>query len=502
MDDNGVRKTLGKLNDKIEYDGSPIAVILAAGHGKRIKSQKSKMLHEIWGKPTVLRVANAAAKGLDSNNQIIVVGIKAEEVAKRVGKAKNRVFAFQEKQKGTGDAAKVALSILNEGKNIGDIYIFPGDMGLLTHEVVKMFKEKFESSDYGMLILTGIFDGDPNDNYYGRIVRVPEYDSNGIDSGVDKGKVIEIKEYKDIMQMNSGGNYRVNYRGRKYSFSKEDLLNINEYNSGTYAVKFNYINSFISQINTENVQNEYYITDLISIFNKNNITIGAVSAKDNTAVMGFNSKSVLYEMQKIYQARVWDVLKDLIYIEDKNDFFIADEVVNQILEMDSKYRTIDIRIGKGVYLGEDVKISQNTSLGSGTKVIGKVTIGEGVSTGENVLIESSMNEGIVLGTNCRLGRNSILKGRVEVGEGTNIEEGVVISGDNEFYTTIGKNVVIRGITKIFGSIIKDDILIEHSVLDRKQIEKVTDKNIRFILPEPEGGENISETKADSKADKY
>jgi bifunctional UDP-N-acetylglucosamine pyrophosphorylase/glucosamine-1-phosphate N-acetyltransferase len=492
MSDNGIRKNLEKLSDKIEYDGSPIAVILAAGHGKRIKSQKSKMLHEIWGKPTVLRVASATAKGLNSNNQIIVVGIKAEEVAKRVGKDKNRIFVFQEEQKGTGDAAKVSLSILDERENIGDIYIFPGDMGLLTPEVVKMFKEKFESSDYGMLILTGIFEGNPRDNYYGRIVRVPEYDSNGIDSGAGKGRVVEIKEYKDIIYMNDGGNYRVNYRGRKYSFSKEDLLNISEYNSGAYAVKFNYINSFISQIGTENVQNEYYITDLISIFNRNNIPIGAVSAKDNTAVMGFNNKSVLYEMQKIYQARIWDILKDLVYIDDENDFFIADEVVNQILEMDSKYPTIDIRIGKGVYLGKGVKIAQNISLGSGTKVIGKVTIGEGVSTGDDVVIESSINEGVVLGLNCKLGHNSVLKGKVEIGERGNIENGIIISGDNDSPTIIGKNVTIKGITKIFGSIIEDDVLIEHSILDKKQVKKLTDESIRFVLPEPEGAENISD----------
>ncbi len=66
------------LSDDIDDSGAPVAIILAAGHGKRIKSERSKMLHEIWGKATVVRVANVVSETLQSKNQIIVVGIKAQ----------------------------------------------------------------------------------------------------------------------------------------------------------------------------------------------------------------------------------------------------------------------------------------------------------------------------------------------------------------------------------------------------------------------------------------
>ena len=70
-----VRALLEQLNSEIQLDVSRIGIVLAAGHGKRIRSETSKMLHEIWGRPSALRVADAVQKGLDSPNQVIVVGI-------------------------------------------------------------------------------------------------------------------------------------------------------------------------------------------------------------------------------------------------------------------------------------------------------------------------------------------------------------------------------------------------------------------------------------------
>src|SRR6056297_700432 len=122
-----VEEFLQDLQGQLKYDNSPITIVLAAGHGKRIKSNTSKMLHEIWGKPTASRVINAAAKGLKSDNTISVVGIKARQVADAIGHTDQGMFAYQEKQLGTGHAAMVALDKIESDKNIGDIYIFPGD---------------------------------------------------------------------------------------------------------------------------------------------------------------------------------------------------------------------------------------------------------------------------------------------------------------------------------------------------------------------------------------
>ena len=95
-DSDPVRDLLGELNSAIQLDPPRIGIVLAAGHGQRIRSETSKMLHEIWGRPTVERVAEAVAGGLDSPNQVLVVGIKAEQVAATVGARPGRRFAYQE----------------------------------------------------------------------------------------------------------------------------------------------------------------------------------------------------------------------------------------------------------------------------------------------------------------------------------------------------------------------------------------------------------------------
>ncbi len=79
---SNISSLIRKYSSNLDYKIPRISIILAAGHGKRIKSATSKVLYEIWGVPTVIQVSKAAKKGISSPNQIIVVGIKAEEVDK------------------------------------------------------------------------------------------------------------------------------------------------------------------------------------------------------------------------------------------------------------------------------------------------------------------------------------------------------------------------------------------------------------------------------------
>ena len=479
------------LSDDIDDSGAPIAIILAAGHGKRIKSERSKMLHEIWGKATVVRVANVVSETLQSKNQIIVVGIKAQQVAETIGKAKNRIFVLQKEQKGTGDAAREALAILNKYRNISDIYIFPGDIGLITPEVVSKFKSRFEESSSKMEILTGVYKGDPYENAYGRIVRVPEFDISGIPSGEDQRNVIEIKEYKDIFAMQDRSSYDALYKGKKYRFSKEDLLNINEYNTGVYAVDYKHIMSQISKLNPDNIPGELYLTDVIPLFNQNNISVGAYPADDNNTVIGFNVKSVLQKMESIYRRKVWVCLKDIIFIENPDDFYIADEVVEQILKLDSKFPSLDIIIGKGVHIGKGVKLNRGIIIKSGSILDGNIILGEGSIIQENVSIGTCPHEEVSIGKNCVIMRGDIIKGNVTIGDGTRIENSVNMTGSDEYPIKIGNNVNIKGTSYIFGSEIEDDILIEHSVLKCKRVKRTIKRDgniqpVKWVVPPPQG----------------
>jgi len=482
---------INKYNDRIEPAKGPVAIILAAGHGKRIKSERSKMLHEIWGVPTVVRVANAASTGLKSDNQIIVVGIKAQEVIESAGKRTNRLFVYQSEQKGTGHAVKEALSALSQAEKTNDIYIFPGDMGLITPEVVNDLKQRFEKSGCGLALLTGNYHGESEANTYGRIVRVPAQTADGQPAGADEGHVIEIKEHKDILAIADKDWYQTVYNGKEYRFSRNELLNITEYNTGIYALKYEFVHKFIDQLTPDNVQGELYMTDIIGLFNRNQIKVEAYPVEDEDAVIGFNVKSVLKEMETIARRKIWMLLRDIIFIEDEDDFFIADDVVLRILEMDKVDPPLDIEIGKGVYISNGVQLGHGVKIRAGSVLKGNIQIGNDTIIQENVSLSTYPDQQMVIGKNCIIMRGNLIKGNIKINDHTKIESSVIMTGSSEFPTIIGKNVVIKGTTYIFGSIIEDDLFVEHSVLKCKHVERTVRKDgtiqaVRWVMPPPQG----------------
>lgn len=492
-----LQSIINEYSDQLKHDSHETAIILAAGHGKRIKSNVSKMLHKIWGEPTAVRVHKAATQGLDEANIVMVVGIKAEDVIKTIGKRKQTTFAYQEFQNGTGDAVRIGMEPLKKINFNGDVYIFPGDMGLLNKETVKKFKEDFQNLNCHMLVMTGIYEGDYRKNYYGRIIRVPRKDKFGNDSGEDFGSVIEILEQKDILNLKDDISYEVNYNGRTYSFTKEELLKIPEFNAGVYAVKFDALQKHINEIKSDNVQGEIYITDLISIFNKHGLKVKAVSPDDQSVVLGFNVKSVLKEMEAIARQKAYDRLKDIVEIDDPDDFFIADEVIEQILEMDKAGIPLDIKIGKGVHIGKNVKLNYGVELKKNVYVDGNVIFGKNVRIWENALLSTFPHQKFIIGDNVEILWGDIIKGNIIIGENSRIESSVNMTGSDEYPLRIGKNVLIKGTSYLFGTIVEDDVHIEHSVLIKKKVERVLKKDgtvrpVRFYLPMPEGADSVTD----------
>ena len=286
---NQIIKLVKELSSNPDKIANELAIILAAGHGKRLKSEKSKMLHTILEVPTVERVYNACKEGIEDIYTIIVVGIKADDVMEHLGKRENTLYAYQQVQHGTGHAVQVALEGL---KNILDdtiVYILPGDMGLIDSETVKQFRVEFLKSKADMIVLTGLYEGNAEDNYYGRIIRAKD----------ESGNVIQIMEHKDILALPDDKPFTVSYEGKEYSYTKEELINNIEYNSGVFAFRYGKLAEMIGNLKSNNVQSEIYLTDLIALFNENDYTIAAASPEKNYVVMGFNTQEVLKEMNKI-----------------------------------------------------------------------------------------------------------------------------------------------------------------------------------------------------------
>lgn len=496
--ENAINQLIDSYSNKFDYSKPDTAIILAAGHGKRIKSHTSKMLHKIWEIPTVERVYNACRKGLKDANIIIVVGIKADDVIKTVGKKESLIYAYQEVQNGTGHAVQMGLEKIDFEKYDGNIYVFPGDMGLLDESTVNIFKSQFDNSKTDMMVLTGMYEGEIKENYYGRIVRVKSKDAKGISSGKDKGNVIEIIEYKDILGLDKKS-YKSKYKKKVFNFSMKELLENREFNSGVFAFKFKPLYEKIKLIENNNVQNEIYLTDLISLFNNANLKVSAVSPKDQTVVMGFNNKSVLKEMDAVARRNAYEKIKDVVVIDDQEDFFIDENVIDEILEMDKEGIPLDIKIGKGVYIGKGVKLNVNCRLMKNVYLNGNIRLGRNVNVGENTQLSCFYGQKIHIGDRTQIFWNSAIKGNVTIGEDCSIESNVRITGNDELPVRIGNKVTVKGVTYIFGSEIDDNVLVEHSVIIEKKISKPFDSKmdiykVRFYLPETEGLEAIKNLK--------
>jgi len=489
-----IEQKVKELSSEFNYENNRTAIILSAGHGKRIKSGTSKMLHQIWGKATVERVYNACVAGLSNFNSRIVVGIKALDVMELFGNRPNNSFAYQAEQNGTGHAVQIGLSGIDAGKYNGTVLVLPGDMGLIDGESIRSFVEDFENSNSDMMVLTGLFEGKAERNNYGRIVRVPKTDAEGNDSGKDFGKVIEIIEHKDILSLNDDETHDVVFNGRNYSFTKKELIENNEFNSGVFAFDFKHLYKLIFQIKNNNAQGEIYLTDMISLFNQNGLTVSAVSPDKQYALMGFNDKTVLKQMNSLARKLVYNKLKNIVEIADPEDFFIADNVVGQILDADKKGTLLDMFVGKGVFIGENVKINTNLTLMRDVCVKGNVQFGKNVTVMENAHLSCFEGQTLKIGNNSQIFWGNIIKGETTIGSNCKIESSVNMTGSSEFPLSIGDNVTIKGSSYIFGSTIEDNVFIEHSVLIKKKIKGGSEDaltQIKFVLPKPEGEEFIT-----------
>jgi bifunctional UDP-N-acetylglucosamine pyrophosphorylase/glucosamine-1-phosphate N-acetyltransferase len=482
---------LKDLSSPYDSNAKTLAIILAAGHGKRIKSEKSKMLHEIWGVPTVERVHRAITKGLLGCISSVVVGVKAGDVAQAIGRRKNTRYVWQKEQNGTGHAVRIAL----RGKiprTTQYCYVLPGDMGLLDADEVRSFNRAFLRSGHDMVVLTGTYKGDPSENYYGRIIRAKKENNNGRDSQ-HAGMVIEIMEHRDILAIKK--NYTVSYNGESFTFTRDELLAIPEFNSGVYAFKMKPLLKYINRIGSDNVQGEIYLTDLIAMFNRSHLKVGAMTASDTSIVLGFNNKSVLKEMDNIARQRTYERLKDIITFEDPDHFFLADEVVDQIIHLDKKGKPLDIVVGEGVHVGPEVKINTGLKLARNATIKGGIRFGKNVSVGEASTLNTYPGQEIVLGDNVEIMVGDQLNGNIRIQKNTRIEGGVRITGSAEHPVRIGSKVRIKGSTYIYGCTIEEGVQIEHCFIKQKRIRAVQREDgsiqpVRFYRPMPEGMDSV------------
>lgn len=319
-------------------------VILAAGQGKRMHSARPKVLQPLAGRPLLAHVI-AAARALKPARICIVYGHGGEQVPDAV-RADGLVFVKQQPQLGTGHALQQALPHLGQHK---DTLVLYGDVPLVAvHTLTALTAGTGER----LKILTAELD---NPHGYGRIVRNAKHG------------ITAIVEEKD---------------------ATEKQRRIREINTGIMLLPGKRLAGWLAKLSNRNVQDEYYLTDVVALALKDRIKAESCAPHDNWEILGVNSKQQLAQLERIYQGRSAERLLEA-------GVTLADPA------------RIDVR--GGLRCGYDVRIDVNCVFE------GEVEIGDGAEIGANCVLRNtkvgamtriepfSMIDGAVIGKGCRIG---------------------------------------------------------------------------------------------------
>lgn len=397
------------------------ALILAAGEGKRMKSEKSKVVHKVCGKEMVNHVLDSAISAGASKVQI-VIGHCADMV--KAVTDDRASFAYQHEQKGTGHAVMQARAFLEKSENV---CVLTGDTPLITAQTLKNAMEAHISADNDVTVLTAIFD---NPAGYGRIIRNAE------------GAVEKIVEHKD---------------------ASESELKICEINSGMYFFKAKALLDALDSINNNNAQGEYYLTDAMGIICNNGGKAGAYIAHNPDEIMGVNDRVQLAKAEKIMRTGINEkfMLSGVTIIDPDNTYICGEAVIgtDTVIYPGTVIEGKTV-IGKNVYIGPNCKLI-NAIIGDETDVnistITDSTVGKRTHVGPYAYIRP----GCVVGDECKVGDFVELKkavigngtklshltyvGDAEVGSKVNFGCGTVVvnyDGKNKYKTVIKDNVFI------------------------------------------------------------
>jgi len=347
-------------------------IILAAGQGTRMKSDRPKVLHPLAGKPLLGHVLDTASE-LNPQRIIVVHGHGGEEVRNTFSSYPVE-WVEQAQQLGTGHAVKQAQSLLSE---LDKVLILYGDVPLMRLQTLQRLIDATES-DMGLITVNL---ADPSG--YGRIIR---------DAA---GNVLKIVEQKD---------------------ASADELNVSEINTGIMLIGAVSLVGWLARISNENAQGEYYLTDLIEMAVHDGVAIHVTQPTEKVEAEGVNNRMQLAELERAYQREQARILMEQgVTLHDPARFDLRGKLtVGQDVTID-----VNVIIEGEVTLGNSVSIGANT-------VLRNVTVGDNVQVLENCVIEDAR-----IGPACRIGPFARLRpgtelvGNAHIGNFVEIKKSVI-----------------------------------------------------------------------------
>ncbi len=410
------------------------AIILAAGLGTRMKSDRVKVLHPLLGRP-MITFPVALARKSGAEKIVVVVGHQADAVRKSLAGA-DLAYALQEEQLGTGHAVQQAVSHLKG--TAGPVLILCGDVPLIQEETIGELLLHHEESGSAVTLLTTCVD---NPTGYGRVVRSPSEN------------ILKIVEHKD---------------------ASDAEREITEINTGIYCFDCEFLCTAVTSLTNRNAQQEYYLTDLIEIARMEDKKVEGVACADPQEVMGINSRDQMAAAEMVLRKRV-------------NLHHMREGVT--LIDPDRTYIGLDVEIGRDCvvypdcYLEGNTVVGERTVIGPNTRII-DTTIGRQVEIrGFCYLVEAKIEDRVILGPfshlrpgakigpsahignfvevkNSTIGEGSKVNhlsyiGDTEMGDGVNIGAGTITCNYDGIFkhkTTIGDKVFVGSDTQFIAPV--------------------------------------------------
>lgn len=363
------------------------ALILAAGKGTRMKSDRIKVLHEVAGRPMVCWPL-AAAREAGAEQLVVVVGHQAEQVRERLNDEAGLGIALQAEQLGTGHAVACGLPALAGGST--SVLILCGDTPLLTGATLQRLATAHHGSKAAVTVLTARL-ADPFG--YGRIVR---------DSA---GRVQRIVEQKDA--------------------TPEETA-ISEVNSGIYCMELDFLQAHIGSLGSDNAQNEYYLTDLVAIAVAEQRGCVAVVADDAQEIMGVNDRVQLAQAGRLLRERI-------------NAGFMQNGVT--LVDPERTYIDAGVLIGADTEIWPGCVLRGKTVIGKGCLLESNVQIDD-CTIGDNahlksgsVLAEAVLHSNVAVGPMAHLRPGTVLHDQVKIGNFVETKKAVLGEGSKASHLT-------------------------------------------------------------------
>jgi bifunctional UDP-N-acetylglucosamine pyrophosphorylase / glucosamine-1-phosphate N-acetyltransferase len=338
-----------------------VALVLAAGQGKRMKSQLPKVLHPLLGRP-MLSYPIDAAFSAGAERVVCVVGHGAERVTAMLGSryGERVLTALQPEQKGTGDAARCGQAALPNWN--GFIMIICGDSVLLSAQALNTLMDRARKHSGPLTMLTAFL---PDATGYGRIIRDAE------------GRIQRVQEERDCTPSERA---------------------IREFNPGVYAMRAGFLREAVQKLKPTNAQGELYLTDLVAMASEHGGTAGVEWDVDE--LHGINDRHELVQRER-------DLARGIALAHMANGVTVRDP--------DRARIEPGVRIEQDAVIEIGVELRGDTRIGRGARVDVGWGLTDTIVQDEALVLPYTVSSESVIGPASRVGPFAHLRPGSELG---------------------------------------------------------------------------------------